>query len=199
MRRLRTDHLDVWQLHGPFPEELPGGKDGPVVETMLELKRQGKVRSIGISYNNGSLGHELHPAGFGFKCAPGYLAWNVFDMMQIVYGGLTRQNEDLIPDIAKQGLGVVVRGAVKRYKPNYDELFAQAKLGELCEAGETPNEFLIRYALNNPGLTAMIIGTKNPDHLTANIRAANKGALAEDIYGEAKRRLDSVGAVVGRR
>ena len=78
-------------------------------------------------------------------------------------------------------------------------MFAQAKLGELCEADETPNEFLIRYALNNPGLTAMIIGTKNPDHLTTNIRAVNKGALAEDIYGEAKRRLDSVGAVVGRR
>jgi len=40
---------------------------GVMIETMQELKQQGKVRAIGISFRNGKSGEALHPAGFGFR------------------------------------------------------------------------------------------------------------------------------------
>ena len=39
----------------------------------------------------------------------------------------------------------------------------------------------------------MIIGSKNPDHIAGNVRATLKGKLPDDVYAEAKRRLDAIG------
>jgi aryl-alcohol dehydrogenase-like predicted oxidoreductase len=192
LRLLKTDHLDVWQLHGPLPEELAGGKNDDVIQTMMELKQQGKVRHIGISFKNGRPGDELHPAGYG-KYIPGFASWGVFDVMQTVYGGLTRRNENLIARTAEQGIGMIIRGVVKKYRDNYDELLKRAKLDELCADDESQNAFLIRFALNHPGISTMIIGTKNSDHLAANVQAAAKGKLPDDVYREAKLRLDAIG------
>jgi aryl-alcohol dehydrogenase-like predicted oxidoreductase len=196
LRLLKTDYIDVWQLHGAFPEEMPGGKNGEVIQTLLELKGQGKIRAIGMSYKNGSANDVLHPDGYALKYAPEYIPWNIFDVMQIVYGGLTRRAEQIIADVAANGIGVVVRGVVKKYRANYGELFAQAKLSELCGPGESMDDFLVRFALNHPGISTMIIGTKNPDHLKANIQAVTKGALPVPIYAEAQKRLDAIGVVV---
>jgi len=192
LRLLKTDHVDVWQLHGTLPTELPGGQADAVIQTLQDLKRQGKARYIGISFKNGRADEDLFPAGYG-QYLPVFAQWGVFDVMQIVYGGLTRKNETVIAQAADKGIGMVVRGVVKKYRDNYDELFKQAKLDELCANDESQNTFLIRFALNHPGISTMIIGTKNSDHLAANVRAAAKGKLPDDIYREAKRRLDAVG------
>jgi aryl-alcohol dehydrogenase-like predicted oxidoreductase len=193
LSRLKTDHLDAWQLHAPKTEELIGGKGGDVVETMLDLKRQGKVGSIGVSFMNGKLGEELYPSGYGFKYLREFEPWGVFDLFQIVYGGMARQNELLIAGAAQKGLGVVIRGVFKRYFNNYDELFKKARLDELCAQNESMDEFLIRFALSHPGMSTMIIGTKNVDHVAENIRAAAKGQLDPATYEEAKRRLAGIG------
>jgi len=198
LRLLKTDVIDVWQLHGMYPDDLPGGKHDEVIEAMQRLKQQGKVRAIGMSFRNGRQGEELHPAGFGFRDIHAFLDLEVFDVMQIVYGGLMRVNEEVITEAAQRGQGMIIRGVVKKYKENFDELFEQAKLPELCEPGESPQDFLIRFALNHPGIGIMIIGSKDPDHIAANARAAAKGKLPDDVYTEAKQRLDAVGVVVKR-
>ena len=94
---------------------------------------------------------------------------------------------------------IPIRGVVKKYQDNYDELFKQAKLDELCADGESRSAFLIRFALNHPGISTMIIGSKNSDHLAANIQAVAKGKLPDDVYREAKLRLDAVDIVVERQ
>ncbi len=80
---------------------------------------------------------------------------------------------------------IPIRGVVKKYRDNYDELFTQAKLDELCADDESQNAFLIWFALSHPGISTMIIGSKNSDHLAANIQAAAKGRLPDDVYREA--------------
>ena len=198
LRLLKTDHFDAWQLHGVKPDELSGGKNGEVIETMIELKRQDKIRSIGVSFMNGRQGEELYPSGYGFKYLREFAAWGVFDLMQVVYGGLTRQNEALIAEAAGKGIGIVVRGVVKKYRDDYAELFTKAKLNELCEANESMDGFLVRFALSHPGINTMIIGTKNLGHLAENIAAAEKGKLPATTYAEAKRRLDAIGITPGK-
>ena len=198
LRLLKTDTIDVWQLHGTMPAWLAGGREDEVVKTMQELKAQGKVRYIGISFKNGGPGDDLYPAGYGFQCIQEYMTWGVFDVMQIVYGGLTRMNELAITKAAERGIGMVIRGVVKRYHDNYDALFAQAGLEALCasdEGANSVNNVLIRFCMSHPGIGTMIVGTKSHQHLAANVAAATRGSLADDVYAEAKRRLAAAGVV----
>jgi aryl-alcohol dehydrogenase-like predicted oxidoreductase len=195
LRLLKTDHIDVWQLHGTRPGWLVGGRHDEVIQTMQELKQQGRVRAIGISFRNGGPGDDMYPAGYSFEGLREFMTWGVFDVIQAVYGGLTRKNEIAVTKAADLGIGMIVRGVLKRYFPNYDELFVQAGLDELCEEGESPNGFLIRFAMAHPAVGTMIVGTSDPDHLAENVAAADRGKLADETYVEAKRRLDAVGIV----
>ncbi|MDO8970872.1 MAG: aldo/keto reductase, partial [Saprospiraceae bacterium] len=115
LRLLKTDYLDVWQLHGTLPDELAGGPIGEVIQTLQEIKQQGKVRWIGLSFKNGGPGDPLYPDGYTHAYIPAFLEWNVFDLFQVVYGGLVRRNEIAITAAAAKGLGVVARGVVKQY------------------------------------------------------------------------------------
>ena len=65
---LKTDYVDVWQLHGTMPQDLAEGENDDVIRTMQELKQQGKVRHIAVSFRNGGPGDPLYPAGYGFEC-----------------------------------------------------------------------------------------------------------------------------------
>ena len=50
-------------------------------------------------------------------------------------------------------------------------------------------EFVLRFTLSHPGLSSTIVGTANPAHLDGNIAIAERGPLPEDLYEEAKKRL----------
>ena len=193
LRLLKTDHLDVWQLHGPLPEELPGGAGDEVIRTMQDLKQQGKVGWIAISYKNGRPGDPLYPAGYAHQYIKHFLDLGVFDVMQIVYGMMVRKNETAIAQTASRGVGTVIRGVTKQYQPDFPKLFTSAGLNELSAPGETMSQFMLRFAMSNPGIHTMIIGTQNPAHLAENIQSAEQGKLAKSTFEEASRRLNAIG------
>ena len=95
------------------------------------------------------------------------------------------------------GTGIIARGLLKRYDATYDARWEASGLSELLEEGETRNDFLIRYVLTHPAITAGVCGTRGTEHLMENIRAASRGPLSEEVYAEAKRRLNYVGCVAG--
>ena len=193
LKTLKTDYIDAWQMHGAMPHYFTEESKQEVIQTMLDVKKSGKVRSIGTTFRNGSKKDELYPAGYGMVAIRELIKWEELETMQIVYGGLTRKNELAISKASEKGIGMIARGVIKNYFDDYDMLYSKAKIAELHEPGETKTEFLIRYALSHPGLSTMIVGTKDVGHMKANIKAADKGRLSEDIYAEAKRRFDSVG------
>jgi aryl-alcohol dehydrogenase-like predicted oxidoreductase len=51
LRMLRTDYLDVLQLHNPEFVPQPGGADG-LYDCLLKAKAQGKIRNIGITFHS---------------------------------------------------------------------------------------------------------------------------------------------------
>ena len=67
--------------------------------------------------------------------------------------------------------------------------FQQAGLDELRAEGESRTAFVLRFALTHPDVHTVIVGTRSPQHLKENVRAAERGALAPDVYAEARRRL----------
>jgi aryl-alcohol dehydrogenase-like predicted oxidoreductase len=183
LQRMKTDYIDIMQLHNPPVEETE--KNG-LVEALKEMQAQGKVRFIAIST---TLPH-----------LPVYLEWGVFDTFQIPYSALERDHEDWISRSAEAGIGTIIRGGVARGEVgvglgNEDrwKKFEDAKLDELREPGESRTAFLLRFTLSHPHVDTTIVGTLYPEHLQENLAAARKGPLPADVYEEAKRRLDGVG------
>jgi aryl-alcohol dehydrogenase-like predicted oxidoreductase len=183
LRRLRTDHIDVMQLHNPKVEQC---KTGDLVRVLEDMRKEGTVRWIGCS---STLPDIL-----------AYIEWGVFDTFQVPYSALERQHEDIIRRAALSGAGVIVRGGVARGEPEAglgtEDLwnkFAAAGLDELRDPDESRTAFLLRFTLSHPDISTAIVGTLSPEHLVENISAVMRGPLSNDTYAEAKSRLGGVG------
>lgn len=185
LRRLRTDHLDILQVHAS-PAEATLREHG-VVETLQDLRAQGKVRFIGMS---GTLPALTEHIGMG-----------TFDVFQIPYSVVQREHETAISQAAAAGAGIIIRGGAGRGVPSGEDEAARrnpkivdswerAGVDDLLD-GMSPMEFTLRFTISHPDVATTIVGTANPAHLAANVETASKGPLPQSLYAEAKRRLDA--------
>ena len=182
LRRLGTEYVDILQLHGPSVNEC---ENGELVQALNEMRKQGKVRWIGISTN---LPHIRT-----------FIDWNVFDIFQIPYSALERNHENFISIAANAGAGILIRGGVALGEPgigtgNTDQWanFEKAGLDELLEPEETRTAWMVRFTLSHPDTHTNIVGTTNTEHLNENVASIMKGPLSQDVYKEACQRLDSI-------
>jgi aryl-alcohol dehydrogenase-like predicted oxidoreductase len=191
LRLMKTDYLDAVQFHRSITRrEL---EEHGALDSALKLKREGKVRFIGVS---GTLPNLDEQIGMG-----------VFDVFQIPYSALQRDHEKVIARASKAGAGILIRGGVARGAPSdwqsrsyymvssatMRERWERARLDDLLE-GMDRMEFMLRFTLANPDLDTTIVGTRIPKHLQQNIEAALKGPLPDDVMREATRRLDEAGS-----
>lgn len=183
LAKMRTDRVDLLQLHNPAVDVAEENK---VVDTLKEIQAAGKTRFIGISSTSPHLAT--------------YIDWGVFDAFQIPYSALERQHENLITKAHEAGAGTIIRGGVARGEPGQGlgsqdrwAIWERAKLDELLDEGESRTQWQLRFTLSHPGVDTIIAGTLNPEHLAENVRAAEAGPLAADVYAEAKTRLDNAG------
>lgn len=193
LRRLKTDHLDLVQVHSS-PSRAVLEAHGSLA-ALEALRAEGKVRFLGMSSVLPDLLDHIEMA--------------VFDVFQIPYSALQPEHEEAIGTAARAGAGTIIRGGVARGAPAPDQdperghefwrsflrerrdLWERAQLDELLE-GSSRMEFLLRFVLGHPDLHTTIVGTSNPEHLAANLAAARKGPLAQGLRAEAKRRLERV-------
>jgi len=192
LRRLRTDLLDLVQVH--MSPSLATMAENDVIETLLELQTEGKTRFIGMSGIIPDLS--------------GHIELGVFDVFQIPYSAVQREHEDLITKAAEEGAGTLIRGGAARGAPAEDKNWAtgplgvpkdegrrrwvEARLDELVtDSGLSPIEFTLRFTLSHPAASTAIVGTSSLDHLASNLAMAEKGPLPADVYAEAKKRLAS--------
>ena len=191
LRLLRTDHLDLLQLH--MSPSLATIQADHAVKTLQSLRDEGKVRFIGSSSTIPHLWDLLD--------------LEVFDAFQIPYSALERDHEVAITEAHQRGAGVIIRGGVAKGGPRPDrpqfknvwEAWDAAGLGQLLEAGQSPVEFVLRFTLAQPGLSTIIVGTASVGHLQDNMARALQGPLPADVYQEARQRLDAVGVAPLRR
>jgi aryl-alcohol dehydrogenase-like predicted oxidoreductase len=195
LRRLRTDRIDLVQVHmSPSKAQL---EQHQTVETLKELQAEGKIRFIGMSGILPNLAD--------------HLAMNVFDAFQIPYSAVQRDHEDLIAEAVDKGAGTLIRGGAARGAASAEKNWTVGPLTQdpgvgqrnwesagiddlLGEAGIGRQEFILRFTLSHPALSTTIVGTANPDHLAGNIATAEKGPLPQDLYEEAKKRLPNATA-----
>jgi aryl-alcohol dehydrogenase-like predicted oxidoreductase len=208
LRRLGTDHIDLYQVH-----EWDGLT--PLDETLAALEdlvRSGKVRYVGSSnYTGWQLMKALWTADAQ--------ATESFVSEQIYYSLQARDAEnELVPIAVDQGLGILVwspiaggllsgkyrRGqdapeGTRRFEgwtepPVHDEDRLYATIDELVRVGEAHGvsaaQVALAWTLGRPAVTSVIVGARTDEQLKDNLAAADLVLTAEE-----RKRLDDVSLV----
>jgi aryl-alcohol dehydrogenase-like predicted oxidoreductase len=185
LRRLRVETLDLYQIHWPDPDQ--DIEEGWA--TLAALKKEGKVRNIGVSNFNVA---QLKRAQ---AVAP-------VSSLQPPYSLLHREVEaEVLPFAARENIGVIayspmasglLTGAMTReriaglpaddwrkHHPDYREprLSRNLKLVSLLRTigkrhGHTPAEVAVAWVLYNPAVTAAIVGARRPGQVRGVVGAA---------------------------
>jgi 1-deoxyxylulose-5-phosphate synthase len=207
LRRLRTDHIDLYQVHSWDP-------DTPIDETLRaldDLVTSGKVRYVGCS---NTLAYQL-ARSIGRSEVLGV---SRFESVQPRYNLLFRENErELFPLCAEEDVAVIpfnplaggfltgkhrsgaptegtrftLGHAAGRYQERYwhDAMFRTVEAFQAIaeEAGIPMATLAVRWVLANPVITSPILGASRPDQLAAPI-----AALDEPLDADVKRQLDEL-------
>lgn len=209
LRRLGTDHIDLYQLHHPDPET-------PMDETLQaldDLVRAGRIRYVGCSnlmayqvaralgrsdvrrlvrFVSVQSRHNLLFREFERELLPlcieediGFLAWSP------LAGGMLSGKHDRTADACEAtrfGLGGPV-GEVSRNRYWIDETFdLVARLMTLADAAGLPLSVMaLAWSMATPGVTAPIVGATRPEQLDAAVAAVDV-SLGADLMAE----LDAV-------
>jgi aryl-alcohol dehydrogenase-like predicted oxidoreductase len=208
LRRLGTDHIDLYQIHRPDPRTDMDETLG----ALTDLVRQGKVRYLGSSTFPPSTIVEA-------QWVAERRSRERFVCEQPPYSILARGIEaEVLPTCARYGMGVIPwsplaggwlsgrwrKGTVEitstrasRVPGRYDlsqpgnqqKLDAVEQLAELADrSGITLIEMAIAFVLRHPAVTSAIIGPRTMEHLTSQLPAADV-ELSTDV-------LDAIDAIV---
>ncbi len=143
LRRLKTDRLDCVLAHCPR-NDFEAMNHGAVLETLAALKREGKIRSFGASINS----HE----GGAFALEHGA------DVLMVTYAAGDTGMEPFIRRAAELGKAIVIKKGLGS--------------GQLVGGGVPRSlEENFRPIFSVPGVTSLIIGTINREHLRENVNA----------------------------
>ena len=198
LRRLACDRIDVYQLHA-----LPlAGAEAAIMEALMELKRRGLVRLIGISSNDVAAIRRLASLGD-------------VDVLQVGYNLIERQGAAALDYARAAAVGTLIRVPLAkgmlsgRYFADWKlpaddvrhERFSRAdtaaafrRLPELAflARGRTMPQAALRFTLDHAGTGCVIAGAKTVAQIEENAAAADVAPLTA---AELQRALAIVGGL----
>jgi aryl-alcohol dehydrogenase-like predicted oxidoreductase len=173
LRRLQTDYLDLYQLHGGTIEDPMD----ETIEAFEELKQAGHIRAYGISSIRPNVIRE-------------YVSRSGIASVMTQYSLLDRRPEEQTLDLLQQHqISVIVRGAVAKGllagKPASSFLeYPTAVVAQLQAALKrvdwpgTVGQLAIRYAQSHPAVATIAVGVSNARQLKENVDAVNLPELS---------------------
>ena len=199
LRRLGTDYVDIYHLHG-FDALTPVEE---VQETLHNFVREGKVRYIACS--NFSGWHLMKSLAVAER-----YGWTRYVAHQVYYSLIGREYEwELMPLGLDQKVGALVwsplgwgrlTGKIRRGQP----LPEVSRLHNIADAGpQVPDEFFytvvdalekvaakpaktvpqvaLNWLLQRPTVASVIVGARNEEQLRQNLKAAGWNLTAEQV------------------
>jgi aryl-alcohol dehydrogenase (NADP+) len=178
LRRLRTDHIDLYQLHRPDPRT----DIEETLSALTDLIRSGKVRAIGAS---GTPASDIVEAQWTAERR----GLARFHTEQPAYSILNRGIErEVLPTIQRFGMGTLVwgplgqgllAGRVRKNQGNdlrraglFQHLNDERRLDTVekliplaAEAGLSMTHLAMAFTIAHPGVTSALIGVRTMDHL----------------------------------
>jgi aryl-alcohol dehydrogenase-like predicted oxidoreductase len=178
LQRLKTDHLDLVQLHSCSQDTL---RQGDVIEVLQRARATGKTRYIGYS-------GDRRAALYAVNCG-------AFDSLQISVNIADQESIDLaIPKAKAQGMGVIAKRSVangawnSKQEPidpidrQYWERLKALNYDFLKGDPESIASIAQRFTMRAPGVDIVLIGTTNPNHLQQNLTQLEAGTLPQAQY-----------------
>jgi myo-inositol catabolism protein IolS len=166
LRRLRTDYIDVYQLHGPLARA--GHTDA--VEHLRRFKQAGKIRHFGV----------------GLETLDGVEQWLAIDdlgVIQIPFGLLDPEAlASVIPAASRRSVGTLVRsvfgGSLLGSSRSEAELRTAGPQGRHAlafralarELGRDLQSLALGYALAPSGVASAILGMHTAEHLSRTVQ-----------------------------
>ena len=192
LRRLRLDHVDLYQMH--WPDANSDVQES--MQAMDELVRDGKIRYIGVS-------------NFDVRLMEQALEVRHIDSLQPPLDMLMRDIEDeILPFCLDRGIGVVVyspmakglltgkykstdtfpAGDVRSQDPRFRGENFQRNLRIVerlvpvaARSGKTTAQLAIAWTLAQPGVTVSIVGAKRPSQVDENVGAGDWALTPQDL------------------
>lgn len=176
LQRLQTDHIDLYQLHG-------GTIDDPIDETIEAfelLKKQGKIRYYGISSIRPNVIRE-------------YIKRSSIVSVMMQYSLADRRPEENIFGLLQENsIGVLARGSLaqgllinkpaKEYLGHTQEAIAAAAqlVQGIAVTNQTAAQTALLYVLQQPAITAAVVGISKIEQLKEIVATTNKEKLTTE-------------------
>ena len=181
LRRLSTDYVDVFMLHGVRPNDYDHAEQ-QIKPALLAEKAKGKIRCLGLS--------ETPPNDPGHEMLQRALADPSWQVVMLAYHMLNQNaRREVFPRTRPLGVGTllmfVVRNIFSRpgvLAETVRQLAAGGRVPAELAASEDPLSFLVhaagadslidaayRFARHEPGGDVVLFGTSSSEHLKSNI------------------------------
>ena len=195
LERLRTDHLDIVQLHSCDIEVLERGE---VIRSLEDGKAAGKLLHVGYSGDN--------------EDAMWAVDSGLFDTLQTSLN-LTDQGgraSGLLAAAAERGMGIVIKRPIgggtwasakqaASARRQYDSEYLK-RAATMWDAKDLPDEpqdgiaLALGFTLAHPQVHVAIVGTKSPAHMRSNLELIERGLhVPESTVAELRARWDRLG------
>lgn len=175
LRRLQTDYIDLYQLHGgTIQDRVP-----ETIEAFEILKQQGKIRYYGISSIRPNVIRE-------------YVASSSIVSVMMQYSLLDRRPEETCLELLHNNtIGVLARGSVAKGllidKPATEYLkhsgldVERARLAVWHASSEhrSATETALRFVLNSPTVKSVVVGIRTVEQLHRCINVSNTPPLTD--------------------
>jgi aryl-alcohol dehydrogenase-like predicted oxidoreductase len=189
LKRLKTDHIDLIQLHSCSEAEL---RKGNVIDTLERARERGYTRYIGYSGDG-------RAALYAVECG-------AFDTLQTSVSIADQEALDLfLPLAEKHNIGVIAKRPIANvawrngdrppddsYGRTYWERLRKLKYEFLHRDLKETVATALCFTLSAPGVHTAIVGTTKPGRFTENAAAVAPGRLPEQLFQSIRARWRAV-------
>ena len=209
LSRLRTDYIDVYNLHGVRPSQYVMLRD-EILPTFVDLKNEGKIRFIGVS--------ELFNVDMTHQMLLQSLPEDPWDVVMVGFNILNQSARDLFHQTLEKNVAVQIMFAVRRVLSQPENL--REAVQTLIEIGQIeadeidigdPLGFVLkesdatsvvdaayRFCRYEPGVHVVLSGTGNPDHLQSNIDSLCRPPLPHPVVQKLRHIFRHTDAITGQ-
>ena len=180
LRRLQSDHIDLYQLHSPPQDELTGSRLQDALGLLGRLKTEGKIREYGIALDSV------------------YDAVHCLDMegiasLQMPFGLMDLQALDGVFDqVSERQIGIIARGCfgggalkqslteaeLRANEPQWERALQIKRLAEQMQRSAL--EAALQFALSIEHISVTILGMRTPEHVATNLQYYAAKALSNE-------------------